>query len=265
MTIKIELTKLKPKLTEILNLLYRFRFLNRIQIQTILNHKHHSRITTWLKELTEQEYIKQYYDKKLAALPAVYSLGTEGRKYLKANPENIKNITPNLLDRVWREDNFSLEFRNHCLFLVDIYLSLLSLTQKTKAKLNFYTQTDIYGTQYLILPNPDAYFAITETKGSIKRYFLDIFDDIPPRAMRKRARQYFTYFSEGYWQDHTDKPFPDIILIFPNPRLQKHLYYYIQQKLENESDLHFYLTTWGKIKTMGICKEILQKVKLAEE
>lgn len=261
MTIKIALPKLKPKLTEILYLLYHFRFLNRIHIQTLLHHKHHSRITTWLKELTDKGYIKQYYDKRFAGVPAVYSLGIEGRKYIKTHPKEFKDMTSRLLDRVWREDMFSSEFREHCLFIADIYLSLLALSQKTKAKLSFSTQTDIYGTKYLILPNPDVYFAITEPKGSIKRYFLDIFDDIPPKAMRNRVRQYFNYYQDGYWQDHTNKPFPTILLIFPNERLKKHIYYYIQRKCNTESEPQFYLSTHDQVKTKGLTRETLQKVE----
>lgn len=257
MTTKISL----PKLVEVLYLLYRFRFLNRVHIQSLLNHKHHSRITTWMKELTDKGYIKQYYDKRFAGVPAVYSLGVEGRKYIKTHPDAFKNVITNLLDRVWREKSFSLVFREHCLFIVDIYLSLLALTQKTKAKLSFLTQTDIYGTKYLILPNPDAYFAITEAKGSIKRYFLDIFNDIPPKAMRKRLRQYFNYYESSYWQNHTDKSFPIILQIFPNERLKKHIYYYVQQLLNRGLKPQFYLSTREKIKTLGICREAFQKVE----
>lgn len=256
--------KLKPRQQEILHHLYTFRFINRLQIQTLLHHKHSSRILTWLNELTEHEYIRRFYDKKFApSSSAIYSLGLQGRKFLKRDSE-YKEIKKELLDRVWQEHTNSKQFQDHCVFLADIYLSLISLTEKAKAKLNFYTQTDLHGMQYMILDNPDSYFSIENPNGDIKRYFLDIFDDIKPSAHRQRIRQYIYYYSQSYWQDNTKKPFPQILLICPNEKSKNHLYYYIQKKLEHEPELLFYLSTRVKIKTLGISRESLQKVEINE-
>ena len=52
-----------PKQQEIPKLIYKFRFLNRIQIQTLLNHKDKRRINSWLKDLSEKEYRKWHYSK----------------------------------------------------------------------------------------------------------------------------------------------------------------------------------------------------------
>jgi len=50
---------------------------------------------------------------------------------------------------------------------------------------------------YLILSEPDAYFTLEDPTGVIKRYFLDIFDDLTPRMiLRKRIKQYFSYFEK---------------------------------------------------------------------
>ncbi len=251
--------KVKPNQHNILKHLLKYRFLNRIQIQTLLHHKNHKPILTWLNELVTNGYLKQDYDKKIASTPTVYFLGLESRKYFK-NHTDFKNLNLGILNRIWREEKLSQTFRDHCQFVADIYLSLLKLTARTKAKLHFSTKTDLYGMDYMILPSPDAYFAIEETNGAIKRYFLDIFDDVPPGVMRNRVRQYFYYYNKDYWQDHTDKPFPAIILVCPNDRLKNHLTYYIQKKLEQESELNFYLTTWNSIKAKGLVKEVLLKV-----
>jgi len=250
--------------TNILYLLYIYRFLNRNQIQSLLHHKQFNRVIIWLNELTNEGNIRRYYNPKWVTVPAVYSLGVKGRKYLKDHTD-VKDVNPVLLDRIWRERNVSTQFRKHCQFIADIYLSLTALTEKTKATLHFYTKTSLYGMQYLILPNPDAYFSITEAKGNKAYYFLDIFDDLPARmALRKRIRQYIEYYENDYWQDHTRKPFPNIILVAPDDRFKSYLYRQIPKMLDNESELHFYLSTWEKIKTMGICKETLQKVELQD-
>lgn len=249
--------KLTSKQSEILILLYRFRFLNREHLQKLFNHKYRSRILAWLNELTEKKYIRKYYDKKFGSSSSVYSLDRAGRKYLKANPE----VKTSCLDRVWREANLSAEFRNHCLFLADIYLSLLAETAKSKSKLFFYTKTDLYGTDHLISPSPDAHFVTEDNQGRIKRYFLDIFDENrPPTAFRLRVRKYFNYYDSDEWQDNTNKPFPEIILVCPNKRMKYHLYYYIQRKLEEESALVLYLTTRDSVLDSGISIETLEKV-----
>ncbi len=251
---------MKQRQKEIISKVLKYRFLNRVQIQKLLNHKKYNRIITWLNELTKNGYLRRYYNPKTPTITAIYSLGLKARQYLKSTPE-FKNIARQLLDRIWREHKLSAQFRAHCQFVADIYLSLETLTQKTKAKLNFYTKTDLNGMNYLILPNPDAYFSLEETNGSKSYFFLDIFDELPPRmVLRKRVRQYFEYCDNEYWQDHTKKPFPNIILVCPDDRSKNYLYRFIQKMLEEESDLSFYLTTWESIKTKGISKETLQKV-----
>ncbi len=264
MTNQPESPALSNKLVEIILLLLKFRFINRIQFQTLLHHKNHSRLLLWLTYLTEHGYINKYYDKTFAGGSAVYSLGTTGRTYLKKHPEVTKGINLLSLDRVWREKNNSLQFRNRWLFLVDVYLSLVGLTTKTMAELHFSTKTDLYGMDYMVLPLPDAYFAIVEKDKTIKRYFLDILPDVRAAILRKRIRQYVYYYDHNYWQDHTNKPFPEIILVFPTVQLKNQLYYAIRKKLELVPDMNFYLTTRDLIKSKGLCREALQKVELPD-
>jgi len=247
---------IKQKQTEILILLYGFRYLNRVQIQTILNQKYHSRVLTWLNELKEENYIECEFDKKIASSPSVYSLAPESRSILKDNPK----VKPRLLGHIWRDKTYSDEFRAHCLFLGDIYLSLISLAGKIGAELHYYTKPDLHGMEHLIIPTPDGYFAIEEKSGRTKRYFLELFDDLPPRFLRTRLNSYFKYYDSDEWQDNTDKPFPEIIIVCPSDRIKNHLSYYIQSKLEEDSELIFLLTTRDMIKDQGLSSKALQKI-----
>jgi len=251
--------QLTTKQTEILTLLYRFRFLNRNQIQTLLKHKYHSRVLNWLKELTDLKLIIKSYEKSFTTDSAVYRLDKSARKYLKDNSK--LNIKP--LSRLWRETKYSPQLEKHCLFLTDIYLSLIEFTKKLKSELHFHAKTDLHGMTNLIDPKPDSYFAI-ESNETIKRYFLDILDDLPPMVLRRRVKQYFEYFDSDQWQDNTDKPFPDIILVCPNNRIKNHLFYYIQNKISDDSEINFYLSTWDIVKTKGLNRESLEQVKPKE-
>lgn len=257
------LEKLKPNLKYLLILIYKYRFLNRIQIQTLLNHKHFNRVIIWLNELTKKKYLKRYYSQKFAGSPAFYSLGTKGRKYFKEH-EEIKDIKISLLDRVWAESNYTYKFKKHCMFVCDIYLSLVMLTKQAEAKLNFYTKTDLYKMKYLIHPEPDAYFSIEDKKGITKRYFLDIFDEYPNwEDIKKRIMRYVYYCKKQYWQDNTNNPFPEIIFICPNNTVKNSLNNFIAKMLENQRvEIVFYISTWDEIKNQGMKRQILHKVKV---
>lgn len=257
-----ELAKLKKGLSEILVFAYRFRYLNRIQIQSLLGHKHHHRINVWLNCLTREKYVKCYYSKKFASQPSVYSLGVTGRKYFKNN-KDIGGIQPYLLNRVWKEYQYSPTFQKHCMFAADIYLSLVSLVEKNKAKLKYFTKVDLTGMKYMVRDIPDAYFAIEEGNGLKKGYFLDIIDDFPQReALRKRVWQYIRYYNFNYWQDSTGNPFPEIIIICADNRTKNYLSGYIKYTLRRRRIvITFHLSTWAEIRAQGIKKEALHKVE----
>ncbi len=78
--------KLKPQTEKILILIYQYRFLNRLQIQTILNHKHKNRIIIWLNYKTSEKYLIKEYTKKFPEELAVYSLGIKLLRSLIENP-----------------------------------------------------------------------------------------------------------------------------------------------------------------------------------
>lgn len=256
---KIKLTK---KEIEILILLYRFRFLNRAQIQTMLEHKHHGLVQLWLNSLVEQGCIKKDYSKQFACDSAIYYLAPLGRKQLKDHPK----VKTKLLDsRTWREKERTQEFRNHCLFIADVCLSLKSFAANTESVLSFFSKTDLYGRNYVVRPNPDAYFALQSKSGNIKRYYLDYFDDIPAMKLRKRVQRYLEYYDTDRWfEEYPDKPFPEIILICPNIRMKGHLYLYIQTKIDEYPEVSFYLTTKEQVKEKGLVRETLEKVLIED-
>src|ERR1035437_7237643 len=74
---------------EILKLLYHFRFVDRIQIQAFLHHKDKGRVSAWLKDLREKQYIEWIYSTDFAekTKPAIYYLGINSVRYLKALDE----------------------------------------------------------------------------------------------------------------------------------------------------------------------------------
>jgi len=260
--IKKKNIKLKDKQKEILLLIYRYRFLSRIQIQSLLQHKQYNRVIKWLNELSDNKYLVRYYLKSINSKPAVYSLGSNGRKYLRENAKVYK-IQVRLLNRIWYEKNTTYEFRNRLQFIAHVYLSLLVLTKKTGATVKFYTAVDLEGMKYLPHTLPDCYFSITEKSCSSKRFFLVTFrPNMIDRDILKRVSVYFSYYKRGYWQRYNKNPFPEIIFITAELKTKYFLINIIKNKLKKYPRLNFLLATQEDVYKFGINKKVLQKVVL---
>lgn len=232
-----------PKQLQILILLYRFRFLNRIQIQTILKHKDPKRINTWLKDLTNKKIIGRHYSKKLSEnnKPAIYYLAINCKQFLI----NQNEINENILKRVYREKTRSLKFINHSLTLANFYLDITK--NITTEKIHFFTKTDLVNYDYLPINHPDAY--ISKEDNTTKRYFFEIIDEGTPRfILRSKINQYIEYYTENIWQEKTGYQFPTVLLMCPNIILKEFLNKYINKTLEeNQVEINFYTTTTQKI------------------
>jgi len=57
----MKLAPITTKQQDILKHLYRYRFLNRIQIQALMGHKNNRRIAEWLKDLRDEQYLEWIY------------------------------------------------------------------------------------------------------------------------------------------------------------------------------------------------------------
>lgn len=197
--------------TDILLLLYRFRFLTRAQIQSILNHKHHHRVIQWLHDLIEHKYVQLHTN-----LPTpTYSLGINGRRYLK----DKEGVDISVLNKVWRDTQYSHNFQKRCLTVADIFLDLCKSGDENGDMLDFLTKAQLNGSEGLIKPAPDAYIVIEKTGGKIDRYFLEVFESVPPRIIRQRIQQYMDYYDSDEWQVSTNKEFPRVVVILSSEHL----------------------------------------------
>ena len=234
-----------PKQLEILLLLYRFRFLNRLQLQALLKHKDTKRINTWLKDLTDKTIIGRHYSTKLKenTKPAIYYLMTKS-KVLLLDQNGIDNKL--LLKRIYREKTRSQRLIDHCILLADFYLDLQKTI--TTEKLYFFTKTDLSTHYYLPYNRPDAYIAKEDKE--TKRYFLEIIDEGTPRfIIRKKIEQYIEYYDANTWQDKTNHAFPTILFLCPNNLVKDFLRRHLSQVMEEEvqAEIDFYLSTTDKI------------------
>ena len=252
--------KLTDKHKIIIKQIIRFKYLNRTQFQKILKHKSHTKILKWLNELTKERYIARDYEKSLDNQSAIYCLDIQSKDIL----EKEFKLSPTDIKRIYQDKRNSRKYKNHLVFLVDIYLSLEIFCKSIHAKLSFYTKTELNKTAHLIYPYPDCYFAITDKHKNIKRYFLDIFD--PSKNLKwphKRIIQYFEYFDKEIWQSHTTKLFPEIILVTNEEEDKKDLKKSIKKELSKRiNDINFYLSSWKEIQKQGMTSGVLHKVEV---
>ena len=131
---------LTPKQREIMFLIYRFRFLNRVQIQTLMKHKDPKRINVWLKDLVAQGFLGRIYSTTFLekSKPAIYYANPGGARYFK----EVEECRTDLLPKLFREKTRSQRFIQHCLSVANVYVNLLTPSDGTVVD-EFKTKVDL--------------------------------------------------------------------------------------------------------------------------
>lgn len=243
---------------QIILFLIKFRFTTRSQLQKHFNHKDSKRIKEWLKDLRKKKYITAALDSKDITKPYIYCLASTSRHIRKEN----KDVSENFLNRIYKEKSLTKTFKEHCLFLVDIYLFFVSQKDK-KSKLAFCTAQDLENFDYLP-KDLDAYIAV-ETNGITRRYFLELFDEFrdKPGVIRYSVRKYLSYAQDGNWQVNTNNsPLPSIFFIMANERRKAFVSHYGKAKLvKTFEDISLFLTTQDAIRFSKSRVNIWKQVK----
>lgn len=243
----MKLPKITNKQQEILALLYRYRFLNRIQIQSLMGHSDKRRIGSWLKDLREKHYVEWIYSTDFLekTKPAIYYLGINGVRFLKQQTSTSDDDGANDSDsqehqtyplaelrKRYREHDRSESFRTHSILLADCSISLQA---KTTRRLSYdcYTQADYTppGRDYHFLATsdtitPDLCIIKNDSEKRTKdnpnvnwartNYLLQIFDPgFPHYRIRYRLKQYVTYLIDDEWDSGDNDPPPIILLVCP--------------------------------------------------
>ncbi|HSX28448.1 MAG TPA: replication-relaxation family protein [Candidatus Saccharimonadales bacterium] len=253
-----ELPTLTKKQQEILRLLYIFRFLNRIQIQALLNHKDPKTINLWLRDLRTKGYVEWIYSTHFAekTKPAIYYLALNGVRYLRTLTRKSKGedgeievrptYSPAELRKRYKEPTRSQTFIDRCILVADCVITLRKedTTNETKGKkLRYYYQTEA---DYLLersyyhfvldiddeLIHPHLIFCQDKLdkegkeEATLESYILEIFDSTLPRyRMKKRLGDYVKFLDDegDEWKDQTDTEKLPIVL-FVCPRMSDLIY-----------------------------------------
>ncbi len=265
----MKLPPITPKQQTILKLIYRYRFIERTQIQKFLGHKDKRRISSWLKDLKEKHYLEWVYESEdfiARTKPAKYYLGINGIRLLKQGDD----YPIDELRKRYRESSRSEGFQARCSIIADAALVLKAKSSES-VRYAWLTQADYADPDselhFLTELGPHFFYA-EKQKGKAKaNYMLEVFDATLPRyRVRNRLKQYVTYLVEGEWASERSDAQPTARLVLPTLADLIYAKRRIRKLLEDEwepEDVHIQLTTVEKIKTQGLLGNIWEEVKTA--
>ena len=253
-----KLPEITTKQKEIINLIARFRFLDRIQIQKFLNHKDEARINEWLKDLTEKEYLNRSYKKTFPenTKPAIYHLSKNAIRFLKDQYGDSKIVC-----KFYRENERSSSFINACLLLACIYLCLQE-RRSDQVSFTILIKSD-YPTHplgYLLDElKPSAYIKQTTSKES-KYYFLELLSPLPLERLRAKLKKYLSFYESNEWEAEARKSFPTLLIICSDETILIYVKRYLKRKLKelDEPTLIIHLSTSQKVRELGLPGDIWQ-------
>jgi hypothetical protein len=256
-----KLPTITKKQESIITLIFRFRFLDRIQIQKILNHKDYKTINDWLRDLTEKEYICRIYDPRHAGntKPAIYFIAKNGIAYIKFQNGGDSKV----VQKLYREKTRSKSFIEACQLLADIYLDLKGRTNN-QASFEISVRSD-YPTHAMgdllseILPHA---FIEQRANNQTKQYFLETFINQPAELLRMRIKKYISYYQASEWEAETGKPFPTILFVCPDEKTLTYIKQYTKTKLKmlDEPELNIQITENDQVKEFGITGDIWTQI-----
>jgi hypothetical protein len=251
------LPPLTPKQQSILKLIYKYRFLNRIQIQKLLKHKDKRRIISWLKDLRDKQYVDWHYNPNdfiAKSQPGTYYLSLNGIRYLRS-----LNQYPNEeLRKRYKESTHTKVFIDRCILIADCCIALIA---KSNDKL-WYTfslpadYTDPHDPHhYLGELNPHLY--ISKHQGdSMTEYLLENFEQTLPRyQLRQRLIDYVEYLNDA------DDP-SSLIVLFACASTADLLYIKrrVRTLVDDNDDLQIRIATLDKLKMSGITSDIWEEI-----
>lgn len=275
----MKLPKTTKKQQEILMLLYRHRFLNRMQVQSFMGHSDKRRIGAWLKDLREKHYLEWIYDPNDFAektKPAIYYIGINGVRFLKTltNEDDTEYLyQPEEVRKRYRESTLSRTYINRCLLLADCCIDMdkKSTDPGNNKTYAYHTEADYLDTDskyHFILEDelihPHLCYSKKETtdRGTVtKHYLLEVFDATLPRyRMSKRLKNYVKYLDEEVyeWKEQMKtKRLPIILIICPRTSDLIYAKRHTRGLLANIWDdddrkaMYLYFTTADQVKEHG--------------
>ncbi len=223
----MKLSTITPKQQALIRLIYRYRFLERKQLQTLLGHKDKRRISAWLKDLREKQAISWFYepDSPGKSKPAIYFIDRVGIQLLR----RLGDLPEEQLRKRYQEAAKQRDFISRCLLLADCCLHLEGRNSNDDEVTYTYAlgpdfadpESDYYFLSESEFIHPDLAFtkeSNTHSGFEKQAYFLNVFNPTMPRyIVKKKLKGYVEYLDSDEWEKQVgDEEMPIILIACPS-------------------------------------------------
>jgi hypothetical protein len=249
------------KQQELLILIYRYRFINRTQLQYFLNHKNPAKINIWLKDLVTKNYIKSVVTTKLEKIhtPAIYYLSLNGIRFLKQHDL----ISVSTSRKYYAEANRSPILKSHCLAVADFACNLLAHARSQQKQITFLTKADYAEDTddtlllFLHVLRPDAYYSYEGT-GVAQTAFIEVIDEhVPLRVVARRLRSYPDSYDSPEWKNIDKDKFPSVVVLVPTMKKLLSVQRMLQRSTSTDQDaLRYNLALISDIQAKSLTENI---------
>ena len=193
----------------LIRLLYRYRFLERKQLQAFMHHTDKRRMSAWLKDLRDKHYIEWIYtpdDPTESTKPAIYYLGLNGIRFLR----QTEDYPEEQLRKRYAELVRKQSYLDRCLLLADGCLDME--TRSADGSKYIYSLEADYldpDNEYNFLAESDfihpslCYLKVEEDDDDYieMHYLVEAFDATTPRYMiRKKLKDYIAFLDSDEWE-----------------------------------------------------------------
>lgn len=231
---------IKQSQTDILEVLYKYRFGSRLLIAEALNV---SPVTLHKKlaVLIKHELIASRYDgsAKISGKPVAYFLTPKGLRFLKSQEGSV--ITDDIIKASYRDKVLTAATVDHSL---QVFAAILRLKRRYPA-LKAYLRRDMSRFSYFPKLLPDAFLSLSG-EGETTRFFLDVVSDAQERKpLFQRVSAYIDFFDIGGW-NVTNTNQPSLLFVGENASTERRIVRLVKgviAKTEPDEDPAVYTTT----------------------
>lgn len=234
-----------------------------------MGHTDKRRISAWLKELRETQFVDWLYDPdnpNEKSKPAIYFLGINGVRFLRM----LGDYPEGELRKRYKDASRQQDFISRCLLLADCCIRLEARNKGDDNVAYTYALEADYADpdrDYAFLDeseyiHPDLAFtkeAEIDNDFINQTYFLQLFDLTTPRYMlKKKLKAYVEYFDDDEWEQYKgDEELPIVLiacptlpeLIYAKRNTRKQLE---EHELQDNEDIRIRFATIEKIKRLGV-------------
>jgi hypothetical protein len=253
----MNLPAITKKQQELLRLIYRYRFLQRNQLQAFMHHKDKKRSSSWLKDLRDKQYLSWLYapdDPIEKTKPAVYYMGINGIRFLRA----LNEYPPEELRKRYKEATRQQPFIDRCLLLANCCLNL-EANSKGNKHYSYMTESDYVNPEsdYNFISELKPHLCFEKTVANqTTNYLLEVFDNSLPRyRVKKRLKDYVDYLYSGDWEYEMGSQLPIVLLICPATAeliYVKRRIRTLSEEGQIDEDMHIRVATVEQVKRQGV-------------